>query len=128
MPPAAASVEARAKVAIRVRSRGIPTRRAASALPPMARMWRPKRVLVTSRSTAATIPTERMTASGRPRSAPNTAAAPKTAAAVAASARPTLAGDRQGSPAATRRRRRCTTNPIRAATTTTARAQATAGA
>ena len=43
-PPAAASVEPSMKTMMRTWSILMPARRAASALPPTAKMWRPKRV------------------------------------------------------------------------------------
>ena len=41
MPPAAASIEARVKTLTLILLTLIPARRAASALPPTAKMWRP---------------------------------------------------------------------------------------
>ena len=46
MPPIAAMVEAIANTMMRTRVTVMPARRAASALPPTAKMWRPKRVRV----------------------------------------------------------------------------------
>ena len=71
-----------AKTAMRMRLTLIPARRAASALPPTANTWRPKRVRVTTYCMPATNPTRISTASGTPRSELRIATAATTARAT----------------------------------------------
>ena len=104
MPPIAAMVPAIANTATRILLTRMPARRAASAFPPTAKMWRPKRVRVTTNSPPATKPTRMSTASGTPRAAFITATAAITPAATTAMRNTTVGSGWVRSPAAIRRR------------------------
>ncbi len=66
MPPTAAIVPAREKTEIRTNATLMPARRAASTLPPKAKICRPYRVRRSTKSRATTTPRKITTASGRP--------------------------------------------------------------
>ena len=83
----------------------MPARRAASALPPTAKTWRPKPVRLTTYSIPTTKPSRISTASGTPRSELRTATATIVTTATSAEADDRApAGLSPSSPAATRRR------------------------
>ena len=81
MPPTAAIVPAMPKTMMRVRVTWMPARRAASALPPTANTWRPKRVREATYCMPTTNAIRIRTASGMPRSAFSTATTAITVAA-----------------------------------------------
>ena len=100
MPPIAAIVEAMHEHGdADARRRVMPARRAASALPPTAKTWRPKRVRVVMYwNTTTNADAGSATASGTPRSALSTATVAMIAAATTTSGRTSRAHRRRRQP------------------------------
>ena len=103
MPPIAAIEPEIVKTATRTRLTRIPARRAASALPPTAKTWRPKVVRLATYSMPTTKASRIITASGTPRSELRIATAAMTSAATKTKRTTSEAAGRRPSRPAVRR-------------------------
>ncbi|KYG08193.1 hypothetical protein BE21_25100 [Sorangium cellulosum] len=90
--------------ATRIASTRIPARRAASALPPTAKTYRPNRVRRSTRSNPITNPSSKSSASGTPRSALSSPTIAGTKTTTTASRAAIAPREGSGSPASARRR------------------------